>query len=107
MTTLKQQEQSESTITANCAEYLRRGGWFVTVHAQDRAVRRQSAGWVDITAFKHGVTLLVEVKTSVGRLRPAQREFKAEVAPHLWSTLRYVVARDLADVAEVLGDSVI
>ena len=95
MITLKQQEQTESQIVTNCAEYLRRSGWFVTVHAQDRSVRRQQAGWPDISAFRHGTTLLVECKTRTGKLRDAQERFHDQILPHIGPYLWYILARDV------------
>ena len=100
-------ERTESRIQAEIVAYLEVKGWDVHVFSSDRKRRRQLAGWPDIVAFRYGVTLLVEVKTDLGRLRPAQLQFAAGLEPHLWSTLRYVVARDLADVAHELGDGVI
>ena len=95
MITLKRQEQTESEIVHNCVEYLRRGGWLVKVFAQDKPTRRQSAGWVDIAAFKHGSTLLVECKTRTGRRRKAQRQFFDELQPHIGPYLWYALARNV------------
>ena len=104
MTTLKAEQRTESAIVADCAEYLRRGRWFVTVHAQDRSVRRQNAGWVDISAFRYGVTLLVECKTRTGRRREAQERFYDSLDPHLGPCLWYVLARDVEALVSVTAE---
>ncbi len=87
--------QTESQIVANCTEYLRRSGWMVKVFAQDKPTRRQSAGWVDLAAFKHGVTLLVECKARTGKRREAQTKFYDDLHEHLGRCLRYSLARDV------------
>ena len=97
----------ESTIQAQIVAYLRAAGWYVRTFSQDRAVRRQMAGFPDVVAFRFGTTLLVEVKAPGGKRRQAQREFAVDLMPHLADTLRYVVARRLEDVVHVLGDGVV
>lgn len=105
--TLKQQEQTESQISDRIAEYLDVSGWFYTRRAQDIKTRRQLAGEPDIDAHRHDVTLLIEVKTATGKRRPSQVRYYERIKPHLGPHLLYVVARDVSDVAEVIGDRVI
>ena len=93
---------TESTIVAQQVEYLRRAGWFVVVFAQDRAVRRQSAGWPDHVSFKYDITLLVEAKTRMGRVRDSQKRFNGQLAPHVGTHLWHVVARSLDALVEVV-----
>lgn len=92
----------ESAIVALLSGYLRGAGWVVIVFAQDRAVRRQSAGWVDIAAFKHDVTLLIECKTRTGRVRDSQERLfdnlLQHTGPHLW----HVLVRSLEALGQVV-----
>lgn len=81
---------------------LRAAGWYVRVFSAHRSAPRQIAGWVDVVAFRHGVTLLIECKSRSGRLRDDQLAFAESIAPHLCDTLRYVVARSLDDVIAVI-----
>ena len=97
----------ESTIQSDIVQYLEATGWLVRIFSQDRAVRRQLAGWVDVIGFRRGVTLLVECKVPGGKLRKRQREFGFAIAPHIAITLRYVVADCLEDVVAMVGDQVI
>ena len=105
--TLAQQARTESEIQAEIVEYLEAAGWYVRVFSQDVKTRRQVAGWLDVVGFRRGITLLIQCKTTTGRLRDKQIEFAEAIAPHLWSTLLYVVARDVSDVAALFGDRVI
>ena len=82
-------------------ELLRAAGWLVVVFNSNR--RSPVKGWVDLAAFKHGVTLLVEVKGAGDRLRPEQREFADSIGEHLGPGLRYVLARDVAAFLEIAG----
>ena len=78
----------ESTVQAEIVEYLEATSWLVRIFSQDRAVRGHLAGWVDVIAFRRGVTLLVECKAPGGKLRKRQREFGFQIAPHIAITLR-------------------
>ncbi len=96
-------ELPESAINTQIAEYLTHAGWEVIVFAQDRAVRRQMSGWVDIAAFKDDVTLLVECKTRKGRVRASQDRLFTRLMPHTGTHLWHVLARDLDTLVEVVG----
>ncbi len=63
---------TERDTQRQIVELLRRAGWQVRVISQPTAARAQLVGLPDLIAFKHGVTLLVEVKSEKGKLRPAQ-----------------------------------
>jgi len=106
VTTLKQQEQTESQIARNQRELLRAAGWMVRSFSQDIRTRRALAGFPDTVAFKHGVTLLVESKTRTGRLRDKQQQFYDDIAPHLGPCLWYVLARDVEALEVVLAEIV-
>ncbi len=62
----------------------------------------QMRGFPDVIAFKHGVTLLMEIKSQKGKLRPEQQEFADKISAHTAPTLIYLVARSLKDVLETL-----
>ena len=96
-------ELPEAAISAQIAEYLTRAGWEVVVFAQDRAVRRQMSGWVDIAAFKFDATLLIECKTRTGRVRASQERLFTRLMPHTGPHLWHVLARDLETLVEVVG----
>jgi len=100
-------ERTESDVQGQIVAYLKTAGWYVRQFSQDRGTRAQLAGWVDVFAARRGVVLLIECKTPKGKRRPKQVVFANEIAPHLWSTLRYVVARDLTDVVAACGDKCI
>jgi site-specific recombinase len=100
-------ERTESRIQAEIVEYLQVAGWYVRVFSQDKPYRQQITGWIDVWATRRNVALHVQVKTTLGRLTPAQREFAEYIKPHLGPNVRYIEARDLSDVARELGDSVI
>lgn len=92
---------TESDIQAAIVEYLRAAGWYVRQFSGNRAKLKHEAGWCDLFCARHGVVLLVEVKAPDGRLRPGQEQFYDDIGPHLWSTLRYVLARSVDDVIAV------
>ena len=93
----------ESAIVVLLSEYLRAAGWFVMVFAQDRPMRRQAAGWIDIAAFKHDVTLLIECKTRTGRVRDSQKRLSDNLLQHTGPHLWHVLARSLEALVEVVG----
>lgn len=88
----------ERELQRQIVELLRAAGWYVRVFSAHRSAPRQVAGWVDVAAFRHGVTLLIECKSKSGKLRDDQAAFAEAIAPHLSGTLRYVVARSIDDV---------
>ena len=94
---------TERDTQRQIVELLRRAGWQVRVISQPTAARAQLVGLPDLIAFKHGATLLVEVKSEKGKLRSAQSEFRARMTEQAGENLRYVLARDVDDVATALA----
>jgi len=84
---------SESNVQRQVVEALRVAGWEVLVTSQDRAMRWQSRGLVDVMAWKHDHTLLIECKTAKGKLNDAQKLFKTRLAPHEGPHLRRITVR--------------
>ena len=74
---------------------LRASGWLVEVFADRR--RSRIPGWIDVIAFRRGVTLLIEVKGAGDRPRPSQIKFRSALEPHTGVRLRYAVATGLSD----------
>jgi hypothetical protein len=59
-------------------------------------VRGELVGVPDVVAFKAGVTVLVECKRPhCSVVRPSQRAFERELAPHQRFTLRYILTSDV------------
>ena len=79
-------------------DYLRLCGWFVCETSQRWAADPRMSGLPDVFAFREGVTLLLEIKTKTGKLRPSQVEFAEQVKPHLFETLIYAVIRDVDEL---------
>ena len=94
---------TERVIQHQIVTLLRAAGWQVCVISQPTAARAQLVGLPDLIAFKHGATLLVEVKSVRGKLRPAQSVFRARVEGHTGPNLRYCLARNVDDVLAVLA----
>ena len=95
---------TERDTQRQIVELLRRSGWQVCVISQPTAARAQLVGLPDLIAFKHGATLLVEVKSEKGKLKSAQSEFRARVEGHTGPHLRYCLARSVDDVLAALAD---
>ena len=93
---------SESDIQRQIVEALRVAGWEVMVTSQDRAMRWQSRGLVDVMAWMRDHTLLIECKTRTGKLNDAQKLFKSRLAPHEGPHLRRITVRHPAMVDEWL-----
>ncbi len=66
---MKKLEKGEREIQHAIVDYLRHAGWYVRVLSAAREMPAQFSGLPDVVAFRHGHTLLVEVKGSRGRLR--------------------------------------
>lgn len=94
---------SESEIQRLVVEALRVAGWEVMVTSQDRAMRWQSRGLVDVIAWKHNHSLLIECKTAKGKLNDAQKRFKVRLAPHEGPHLRRITVRHPAMIDEWLA----
>lgn len=94
---------TERDTQRQIVDLLRRAGWLVCVTSQPTAARAQLVGLPDLIAFKHGVTFLIEVKAERGKLRPAQVDFYTKLAEHTGPNLCYMVARDVDEVAGMIG----
>ncbi len=97
---------TEAQVSASIDAYLEMRG-YLRKFSQDKAFRRQLAGWPDRVCFTPEFVLLVEIKRPGRWRRPSQVAFAEAIAPFLCSWLRYVCADDVADVAKVFGDEVI
>ena len=86
---------SERDIQRAIIDILRWHGWMVREISQPRVVSGDLVGVPDVIAFRHGHTLLVECKRPGGRMRQSQRQFEAEIKPHMAITLRYMLANDI------------
>lgn len=93
---------TERETQRQIVDLLRGAGWLVFVTSQPAMARLQLSGLPDLVAFKHGVTLLIEVKSDSGKLRPSQAEFFSRLSEHLGPCLRHLVARRIDDVTTVL-----
>lgn len=96
---------TESDIQAAIVAYLRAAGWYVRQFSGNRAKLKHEAGWCDVFAARRGMVILIEVKAPGGRWRPQQEQFYDDIGPHLWSTLRYVLARSVEDVIAIAEDA--
>lgn len=93
-----QRSATEADIQKAIEDWLGYHGWMVCTTSQPFAIVRGLVGLPDIVAFKDGVTLLIECKRRIGKLRKSQQHFALLIQPHLSSTLCYVVARSVEDV---------
>ena len=89
--------QKETYIRRSISGALRRAGWDVTYHLQGVGCRK---GFPDLTAMKDGETVYIEVKTETGRQSDYQKEFERICNAH---GCRYIVARSIDDIAELLN----
>ena len=99
----RQQREQQRAVTERdtqlaIVDLLRKAGWYVRVFSQPRHVLQCLVGWPDVVAFKHGVVLLIEVKSPTGKPRAAQVDFWCDIEPHLSASLLYIVARSVDDV---------
>lgn len=100
--------ETEAGIQNAICEYLRYRQIPFTITEAKRSfnesgqlVRRISPGWPDLTCCYQSKMLAIEVKSAVGKLRPAQ----AETLAALWEAgAIVVVARGIEDVIAALKD---
>ena len=106
MTRPRRNALTEAQVSESIDAYLEHRG-YLRKFSQDKAFRRQLAGWPDRVCFCDEFVLLVEIKRPGGRRRHSQVMFAAAIAKYRCSWLRYVCADDVAQVAAVFGDEVI
>jgi len=90
--------ERESDIQAAIRDYLRWTGWFVIRHHQTLGSHK---GLADLQAIKGGRVVMIEVKTSRGRLSSDQLGFDREWTEHGGT---YIVARSIEDVERALRE---
>jgi hypothetical protein len=87
---------TERSVQSAIVDLLRWHGWMVRELSQPAAVRGELVGVPDVVAWKRGVTVLVECKRPYRSVvRPSQRAFEDELAPHQRTTLRYIRTSDV------------
>lgn len=97
----------ERDIKAQIIELLEVAGWGVFDMSQRKRVEGGLVSFPDLIAFKHNVTLLIECKTARGQLREGQKMFREVIAGHEGTHLRYVLARDVDDVAREINKAAV
>jgi hypothetical protein len=95
--------QSGPELTKNIVTLLTTAGYVVKFFNHNAPMPQGARGMTDIIAFCVDHTLLIEVKGTGDRIRPAQAAFAERLQPHLGAHLRYVVARSVEDVADAIG----
>lgn len=94
-------KQKETIIRKSITQALRLSGWDVTYHLQGVGCRK---GFPDLTAMRNGDTVYIEVKTETGRQSDYQKEFEEVCKSH---GCRYILARSVKDVADLLNFKVL
>ena len=100
-------DKTEAQIRSEIKQYLHTTGWIVVDFSQHRRTTIQWKNWVDLEAFRLGVTLLMEAKTRTGKRTPGQAEFAENLKPHLGMHLVYCVPRCVEDVRQALKDALV
>jgi hypothetical protein len=91
----KRRQNPETIIRKQVVKYLREQGWFVFHNLQGVGCFR---GLSDLTAFKGGRTVWIEIKTPDGKQSREQWEFEQRV---LDNGGEYVIARCVDDVRKL------
>lgn len=89
--------QTETINRRNITDALRRSGWAVFYIFQGLGSYK---GISDLIALKDGKTIFIEVKTPTGRQSEHQKKFEKICIEH---GCRYILARSVNDVAELLN----
>ena len=88
--------QTETYIRRSITDALRLAGWAVFYIFQGLGSYK---GISDLIAMKDGTTVYIEVKTKTGRQSEHQKQFERICIEH---GCRYILARSVNDVAELL-----
>ncbi len=88
--------QTETYIRRSITDALRLAGWAVFYIFQGLGSYK---GISDLIAMKDGRTVYIEVKTETGRQSEHQKQFERICIEH---GCRYILARSVNDVAELL-----
>lgn len=91
----------ESIIQKKIIKFLGEHMWMVVETSQGSHVGRGLIGFPDLISFRFGVTMLMEVKTPTGKLRPKQEVFKNRLQVHLGENLLYFVVHSFEDVEAI------
>lgn len=89
----------ETQIKKAIKQYLDIDGWFNFHIAQSMG---SYAGLPDRMAFKNDICLLIEVKSSKGRLSDNQKKFQSDIESLHADKIVYIVARSVEDVNDVI-----
>ena len=81
---------------------LEAAGWVTMTMNSNRYTPRGMRGFPDIVAFRHGMTILIEVKGDGDRKKPTQQEFFEAVKPHLGMTLRWYLVHDIEQIEDIV-----
>ena len=92
---------TETHIKQQIRDYLKIQGFFTFPIVQGLGAAK---GIPDRMAFKNDRALLIEVKTFKGKLSPEQAEFKKSIEMESGKHIRYILARSLEDVMQVVMD---
>lgn len=93
--------QTETLIRRNIVAALRLAGWAVFYIFQGLGSYK---GISDLIAMKDGKTIYIECKTPTGKQSEHQKQFEKIVTEH---GCKYILARSVNDVAELLNYNVL
>ena len=104
----KRAAQPEKAIQKSILDYLKRKHimhWRQNsgfAFMGNRMIRLGPAGLPDIFIVLDGRVIAMEVKTAIGKLRPAQEEFRDNWVANGGACVAYVIVRSLKDAQDFL-----
>ncbi len=92
---------TEANVQEAVVMYLKYKGWVVRETSQHNRVTGGLVGLVDVEAWRHGVSVLAEIKRADGTLRPSQIKFRDEILPHCCATLWWFAWWSIDEAMEI------
>jgi len=91
----------ESDIQFDIIKWLESDGWYVVKHIQTN-----KNGFPDLSAYKHGFCIFIEVKTPTGKVAELQKYRHKQLAQFGFTTIITTNLKDLQDVINTISQQI-
>jgi Holliday junction resolvase len=91
----------ESDIQFDIIKWLESNGWYVVKHIQTN-----KNGFPDLSAYKQGFCIFIEVKTPTGKVAELQKYRHKQLAQFGFSTIITTNLKDLQDVINTISQQI-
>ena len=81
---------------------LRGSGWLAFSMNSNRYTPRGMKGFTDIIAFRHDVTLVIEVKGDGDKEQPSQKKFALDILPHLGDHIHHFIIENIEEIEDIV-----